>query len=78
MGSSPLTGRESLVSGSAAPNSKAEIEKRVALGQITWTGPLIVVMARSFFMIAAQALVAAVYLVRRHPSPWNAAAPWWK
>jgi hypothetical protein len=77
MGSSPLTGRESLVSGSAAPNSKAEIEKRVALGQITWTGPLIVVMARSFFMITAQALVAAVYLVRHHPAPWNAAAPWW-
>jgi hypothetical protein len=33
--------------------------------------------ARSFFMIVAQALVAIVYLLRGHRSPWSAAAPWW-
>src|ERR1035441_10875986 len=34
-------------------------------------------VGRSFFMIAAQALVATVYALRGHPSAWNAAAPWW-
>ncbi|MGH9504833.1 MAG: CPBP family glutamic-type intramembrane protease [Terriglobales bacterium] len=28
-------------------------------------------------MIVAQALVALVYIVRGHPSAWDAAAPWW-
>lgn len=28
-------------------------------------------------MILAQALVALTYSARGHPSPWNAAAPWW-
>jgi hypothetical protein len=58
-------------------NAQAEVEKRVASGQITWAGPVIVMIGRSIFMIAAQALVAAIFAVRGHPSPWNAAAPWW-
>lgn len=58
-------------------NSQAELEGRVASGQITWAGPAIVMVGRSFFMIAAQALVATVYALRGHPSAWNAAAPWW-
>ncbi len=61
----------------ATPNSREEIERRVRQGQITWTGPLIVMMGRSFFMIVAQALVASIYWLRGHPSAWNAAAPWW-
>ncbi len=28
-------------------------------------------------MIAAQGLVALIYVLRRHPSAWSAAAPWW-
>ncbi len=58
-------------------NSQAELESRVASGQITWAGPVIVMIGRSFFMIAAQALVAAIFALRGHPSAWNAAAPWW-
>jgi len=42
-----------------------------------WIRPTTVVLARSFFMLVAQGLVAAIYLARGHPSPWNAAAPWW-
>jgi uncharacterized protein len=61
----------------ATANSQAEIERRVRQRQITWAGPLIVMMGRSFFMIVAQALVASIYWLRGHPSPWNAAAPWW-
>jgi len=58
-------------------NSQSELEGRVASGQITWAGPAMVMVGRSFFMIAAQALVAALYAMRGHPSAWNAAAPWW-
>jgi len=61
----------------AALNSRAEIERRVRKGQISWAGPLLVMIGRSFFMIVAQALVASIYWLRGHLSPWNAAAPWW-
>jgi membrane protease YdiL (CAAX protease family) len=60
-----------------AANSRSEIERRVRQRQITWAGPLIVMTGRSFFMIVAQALVASIYWLRGHSSPWNAAAPWW-
>jgi Type II CAAX prenyl endopeptidase Rce1-like len=62
---------------SASANSQAEIERRVRQGQISWTGPLMVMTGRSFFMIVAQGLVAGIYWLRGHPSAWNAAAPWW-
>jgi len=58
-------------------NSQPAIEQRVALGKISWTGPLLLLMGRTVLAIVAQALVATVYLLRHHPSPWNAAAPWW-
>jgi membrane protease YdiL (CAAX protease family) len=58
-------------------NSQTEIERRVGAGRITWAGPLMAVVSRSVFMVVAQAMVAAIYLLRGHPSPWNAAAPWW-
>jgi len=61
----------------ASANSRVEIERRVRQRQITWAGPLIVMTGRSFFMIVAQALVAAIYWLCGHPSAWNAAAPWW-
>jgi len=60
-----------------AANSRVEIERRVQQGQITWTGPLLVMTGRSFFMIVAQAFVAAIFWLRGHPSAWNAAARWW-
>jgi membrane protease YdiL (CAAX protease family) len=61
----------------AAGNSQAEISGRVASGQLTWLGPLLVVTGRSVFLIAAQAVVAGIFVLFRHPSPWSAAAPWW-
>jgi membrane protease YdiL (CAAX protease family) len=60
-----------------AANSQAEVDKRAALGQILWAGPLAAVSARTVLMILAQASVAGLYLLRHHPSPWRAAAPWW-
>jgi len=61
----------------ASANSQAEIERRVRQGQISPTGPLMLMTGRSFFMIPAQGLVAGIYWLRGHPSAWNAAAPWW-
>jgi hypothetical protein len=58
-------------------NSQTEIEKRVALGQISWTGPLVLATGRTLLAIVAQAIVACIYVLRHYPSPWQAAAPWW-
>ncbi|HXX99786.1 MAG TPA: CPBP family glutamic-type intramembrane protease [Candidatus Limnocylindrales bacterium] len=58
-------------------NSQAQIEHRLHEGRIGWVGPLLVLTGRSVFMIFAQGIVAGIYLLRGHPSPWNAAAPWW-
>ncbi len=58
-------------------NSADAIEKRVALGQITWTGPLTLVVARTVLLLLLQALLAGFYAWRGNPSPWRAAAPWW-
>ena len=74
------TTEEALPTSSETPsiaNSRAEIEKRVALGQASWAGPLLLVMSRTMLAIVAQAIVAAIYVLRRNPSPWRAAAPWW-
>jgi hypothetical protein len=60
-----------------SPNSRAAIAKRIALGKVSWRNTLIVLVGRSALMIVSQALVAAIYLLRSHPSPWSAAAPWW-
>lgn len=60
-----------------AIGSWQELQSRIARRQLTWAGPLVVLIARSVFMVVAQALVAGVYLARGHSSPWNAAAPWW-
>jgi len=58
-------------------NSRSEIEQRVAQGRVTWTGPMTLVVARAFLLVIAQAMVAVVYALCHHPSPWQAAAPWW-
>lgn len=59
------------------PNSKTEIQQRLNSGRITWTWPLVLVFARLIFAVLAQALVAGIFAMQRHPTPWQAAAPWW-
>jgi uncharacterized protein len=61
----------------ALANSQAEIEKRLVLGQVSWTGPLLLVTSRTVLAVVAQAIVAFIYVLRRNPSPWQAATPWW-
>jgi hypothetical protein len=59
------------------PNSLVLIEARVADGRISWLGPLLLVSARSFLLIASQGLVALILLALHHPSPWREAGYWW-
>ena len=62
---------------SALPNSKTKLQERLQVGHITWRWPLTIVFARLIFAVLAQALVAGLYMVKSHPTPWQAAAPWW-
>jgi len=62
---------------SALPNSKAKLQERLQAGRITWTWPVIIVFARLIFAVIGQALVAGLYMLRGHPTPWQAAGPWW-
>ncbi len=59
------------------PNSKLKLQERLQAGRITWRWPVIMVFARLIFALLAQALVAGLYMFKGHPTPWQAAAPWW-
>jgi len=59
------------------PNSRVEIQKRVASGKITWAGPLIVMAARTVLGWIFQAL-AAVLFFRGSSNPSIEAAEWWR
>lgn len=58
-------------------NSLTELRKRVTDGRLSWTGPLIVLLSRTAFMLLAQGLFAIIFLLRGATHPWFAAAPWW-
>jgi membrane protease YdiL (CAAX protease family) len=54
-----------------------EAQHRTNNKRLTWTGPLLMMIARPGFAIAAQAAVAAVFHFRGRAKPWVSAAPWW-
>jgi len=58
-------------------NDSAAIQRRIDLGLIGWSGPLALTTARTVLLLVVQAAVALGFLVRGHPSPWRAQAPWW-
>jgi hypothetical protein len=58
-------------------NSQPEIEARMAQGQVSWAGPLVLVAGRTVLAVVAQGLVACIFALRHNASPWRAAAPWW-
>jgi len=58
-------------------NSRLQIQARVDRRLIHWGGPLLVVVARSALILAAQALFALIFFLRGASHPWFAAAPWW-
>jgi len=59
------------------PNSPELIHERVAAGRISWAGPLLLVTARSFLLIAGQGLFAAFLYLRHYQSPWREAGHFW-
>ncbi len=59
------------------PNSKAKLQEGLQAGRTTWKWPVIIVFARLILAILAQGLVAGLFLLQGHPTPWQAAAPWW-
>jgi hypothetical protein len=58
-------------------NSITVLTARARGGQLAWAGPLVMVAARSFFLIAAQAVVAGLLWIQSGSWSWNAAAKWW-
>lgn len=61
----------------ADANSRSALTKRMEQGQLTWSGPLLLVVGRSVLIIAAQAVTAGWLWLRFGFWSWNAAAKWW-
>jgi hypothetical protein len=57
-------------------NSPISLLDRRVSGALTWAGPLLMLFARSAFAIAAQGLVAALYVFQGSATPWHDAQRW--
>lgn len=64
------------MSEAAASNSHAALVERRSTGVLTWSGPTLMLFARSALAVAAQALVAAIYAAQGSATPWLDAAAW--
>lgn len=64
------------MSETGAENTPAAIFKRRTGGRLTWSGPALMLFARSAFAVAAQGLVAAIYARQGSESPWRDAGAW--
>jgi uncharacterized protein len=58
-------------------NSVPAIKARRAEGRISWTGPLLLLVARTTLWMTAQSLVALLFVVQHRPEPWRQACYWW-
>lgn len=58
------------------PNSHEALRRRRGAGTLTWHGPALMLFARAACAVGAQALVAAVFVLRSSPTPWHDAEPW--
>ncbi|HEX6615415.1 MAG TPA: CPBP family glutamic-type intramembrane protease [Gemmatimonadales bacterium] len=58
------------------PNSREALVRRLHAGTLTWRGPALMLCARLAFAVGAQAIVAAVFVLRSSPTPWHDAGPW--
>jgi hypothetical protein len=59
------------------PNIQVDAQHCANNGRLSWAGPLLMLIARPAFAIAAQAVVAGVFYFRGEAKPWLSAAPWW-
>jgi hypothetical protein len=62
--------------GPSARNSRAAIQERREAGEISWPGPLLVLLARSSLAVVAQGLVAVILSLQGSSSPWREAGSW--
>jgi membrane protease YdiL (CAAX protease family) len=44
---------------------------------VTWTGPLVLVMARPVLFLCLQAALATIFALQHRPSAWRSAGAWW-
>jgi membrane protease YdiL (CAAX protease family) len=58
-------------------NMPAAIRARVAEGRISWTGPLLLLVTRPAMWMAAQSVLALLFLAQHRPEPWRQACYWW-
>jgi hypothetical protein len=59
-------------------NSTEAIIARVTQGRLGWAGPLIMLVARTGFIILAQTLVTLIYAWLGHSDPLKAGTAWWQ
>jgi hypothetical protein len=71
------TASEMALSAPVQPNSVSAIKTRLAEGRITWTGPLLLLLARSILWMTAQSLVALLFVLQHRAEPWRQACYWW-
>jgi hypothetical protein len=57
-------------------NGREALLRRRDAGTLTWSGPALMLFARSVCAVAAQGLVAIIFALRSSPTPWLDAAPW--
>lgn len=57
-------------------NSHEALLRRREAAALTWRGPALMLFARAAFAVGAQAVVAAIFLLRASPTPWHDAGPW--
>ncbi len=50
--------------------------RREHTGALTWSGPVLMLGARSAVAVAAQALVTVIFALRSSPTPWHDVEPW--
>ena len=65
-----------LAPGAMHANSNEALQRRVDAGTLTWRGPALMLFARTACAVGAQAVVAAIFVLRSSPTPWRDAQPW--
>jgi hypothetical protein len=57
-------------------NDEEALAGRLNAGTLTWSGPALMLFARSACAVGAQALVAAIFALGSSPTRWHDAEPW--
>lgn len=59
-----------------ASNSYEALVRQRETTTLRWSGPALMLFARSVFAVGAQGIVAAVFALQASPTPWYDAEPW--